>query len=350
MIRVTQLTGPGLDDLLTKTFFAYRQGLLRQAQPPLPVPARNLNMLSFLGALGWARPLDRLRLRNLYHASGEGLSASRRGDVDSALEAFQRAEETLDLLETGSPAWHLGVSGYEAAVADLDFRQGFSDRARERLDRVMDADLELENRGLPVRQIHRIQQGHNLSRIHRRLGRGETALELCGVLIAYTAGCVGTLPFHRDWRPRALQAVPRNLRQMMIHEILGDAAGFIVTGNAAAKEWGDFIAASHLAQKPLGACFPQAQLVLRAQASRLADDPAGYLQSLERFFRFGIRDCFVLWYLLIIEWMDFCFEMNTPRAREIHSAILRDSAKWVQLPPFLRARLPVLPQAQRSVA
>jgi hypothetical protein len=313
------------------------------------MPSRDFDALKFLGTLGWVPLEERLRLRNLHLACGDGLSAARQGRLDEAWHHYQQAEEHLGRLEGGArTAWLLGVSTYEAGVAYLDFRCGDSRHASERLDRAMDADLELEQTGLPVMQMHRIQQGHNLARMDLRLGRREAAVGLAGLLLAYMERRIDRLPYHRNWQSRSLQAVPRRLLQTMIHEVIGETATFIATGETPTEEWHTLLAAS-LCPDPETSFFPQVQYALRARYDRLMGDPEGYLRNLERFFHLGIRRCHLLWYAMMVELVCFCGEVGTRHSGQVLEMILHDSAKWKGLPTFLRPCFDA-PAAQRTVA
>jgi tetratricopeptide (TPR) repeat protein len=344
--------GPGseLDVLLLETFHAYRRGLLRQPLPHSSMPPRDFDALMFLGTIGWIPLADRLQLRGLGHDCGQGLTAARQGRFDESIRHYKQAREHLDRLQDGTrPAWLLGVSTYRSGVAYLDFRRGFAQQAREHLDRAMDADLELEQMGLPVMQMNRIQQGHNLARMEFRLRGRRSAIALAAALLAYLEGQIKDLPYHRDWGPKGLRAVPRGVLEAMIHQILGETAGCIVTGEAPPEEWSVLIETSRLRGDPETAVSPQAQYALRAQRNLLMNDPEGYLRDLERFFRFGIGYCHRLWYAVMVEWVDFCREADTHRSRQVRDVILRDSAKWKGLPSFLRDRLGH-PAARRGVA
>lgn len=339
-----------LDTLLLAAFHAYRRGLLRQPQTPSPMPPRDFDALLFLGTIGWVPPESRRQLRDLDQACGKGLTAARQGLLPESAGHYQRAEEHLGRLREGPrPAWLLGFATYQSGVAYLDFRRGSLRQARERLDLSMDSALELERSGLPVMQMNRIQQGHNLSRIEMRLGRRDSAIALAAALLAYLEGQIDDLPYHRDWWPKGLQAVPRSVQETMIHQILGETAGYIVTGEAPSKEWSALIEISRLRKEAGTAVSPQAQYALRAQSNRLMGDAEGYLRELERFFRLGIRHCHRLWYALMVELVDFCREVDTRRSRQVRDVILRDSARWKNLPLFLRDRLD-RPAVRRSVA
>ena len=328
-----------LDGFLTKAFYAYRQGLLRQPQPHTPMPPRDFDALKFLGTVGWVSLEDRLHLRNMHIYCSKGLSAAREGRLDDSLVHYEQARQRLDLLEDSQLAWLLGASSYQAGIAYLDFRRGYVELAHERLDSAMDADSKLEQVGLPIMQLHRIQQGHNLARMALRLGRRETAIGLAGILLAYMERRTDDLPYHRDWSSKLLQAVPRSLLKAMIHQIIGETAGYIVTGEEPMEEWRVLLEACRLCQDPETAIFPQVQYALKAQHERLVDDPESYLRNLERFFHLGIRHCHLLWYAVIIELVGFCREVDTRHSCKVLDIILRDSAKWKGLPPFLRDRL-----------
>jgi tetratricopeptide (TPR) repeat protein len=331
--------GSDLDLALMEVFRAYRQGLLRQPQPNLLMPPRDFDALRFLGTIGWSSPENRLRLRKLHIACGKGLSASRQGRHDEALRHYDAAKRQLDDLKDSRLAWFLGVSTYESGIAYTDFRCGCAERARERLDRAMNADSQLEEAGLPVMQVHRIQQGHNLVRMDLHLGRREVAIELAGSLSAYMERRIDTLPYHRNWSYRLLQAVPRALLQAMIHQIIGETAGHVVTGERPAEEWRILIEGCRLCESPGAAIFPQVHYALQAQYNRLSGASQDYLHSLERFFRFGIRDCHLLWYAMMIELVGFCRELDTRHSWYIREVILRDSVKWKGLPFLLRRHL-----------
>jgi hypothetical protein len=338
-----------LDVLLVKAFQSYRQGLLRQSRPPPVLPLRDFGALRFLGTVGWLPLAERSLLRKLETCCSEGLAAARQRRLDDASADYEQAQEYLDRLEKGTRlAWLLGASTCQAGVAYLDFLRSKVERARERLDRSMDADLALEQAGLPVMQLHRLQQGHNLVRMEFKSGRRETAIRHAGVLLAYMEGQTDGLPYHRGWRSRSLQALPRRLMQTMIQESLGETASYIATEGTAA-EWRVLIAASRLCRDPESAVFPQAQYALRAQHHHLRNDPDGYLGNLEHFFRAGIRNCPLLWYVLMVELVGFCLEADTHHSRQIRDAILRDSAKLKGMPSCLRAALNG-PEAQRDIA
>ncbi|HXO40093.1 MAG TPA: hypothetical protein VN999_01495, partial [Thermoanaerobaculia bacterium] len=172
MSRPSPGTETALDSLLIEAFNAYREGLRRRPRVRPSMPPRDFDALMFLGTIGQVKPQDRLWLRRLRIACGRGLGAAREGRLDESLLSYLQAAESLDRLLRGSRAgWLVGVSTYQAGVAYLDLRRGCAERARERLELAMDADLELERTGLPVAQMHRIQQGHNLVRMDLRLGR-----------------------------------------------------------------------------------------------------------------------------------------------------------------------------------
>jgi tetratricopeptide (TPR) repeat protein len=333
-------SGSKLDSLLMKVFQAYREGLRVKHQSHSPMPPRDFDALKFLGTVGWVPLGERLQLHNLHIACSKGLTAARQGRLDDALAYYEQAREHLDLLQDDLRlGWFLGVSTYQAGVAYLNFRSGCIERACECLDLAMDADLELERAGLPVMQMHRIQQGHNLVRMDVRLGRRQVAVGRAGLLLAYMERRTAVLPYHHDWLSKSLQAVPRSIIRSMIHQIIGETAGFIVTGDAAAKEWQELIKASLLYRDPENAVLPQMQYALWAQYDRLEGNPEGYLCNLDRFFSFGIRQCHLLWYAVMVEVVGFCGHLNTSLARQVRDVIVRDSVKWKGLPLFLRARL-----------
>lgn len=342
--------GTGLDALLTNAFHAYRLGLRRQPRPESQVPPRGFDRLKFLGTIGWIPVEQRLRLDRLHSVCAKGLFATRDGRLDTAVAYYGRAGELLEYLAGGTRlTWFLGVSTYEAGLAYLDFRRERVELARERLDRAMDADLELEQAGLPVMLMHRIQQGHNLTRMDLRLGQRAAAFELGGTLAAYMERCVDTLPFHRNWGYRSLQAVSRSMLRSMIHQIIAELAGHIVTGRAPEEEWLALVEAARLRQDPETAVSPQVQFALRAQYHRWAGAPEDYLRDLERLFSLGIRHCHLLWYAVLVELVDFCRELDTRPSLQVRDVLLRDSAKWKEFPPFLRDRLEG-PAPRRHVA
>jgi len=78
------------------------------------------------------------------------------------------------------------------------------------------------------------------------------------------------------------------------------------------------------------------QLALRAQQDLLKNDLKGYLRHLERFFRLGIRQCHLLWYVVIVGLTCFCREVDTCHSQQVGDMILRDSTKWKGLPSYLR--------------
>jgi tetratricopeptide (TPR) repeat protein len=328
-----------LDTLLVQCFQSYRNGLRRQAQSCPTAPSQNVDLIKLLCIIDRIPLKERLYLRHINTVCKKGLVAARRGYLDEARAHYQQTKEYFHHLEGGSRLARLfAVSTYEAGMAYFDFRLGHIEQARERLDHAMDADLELEQSDLPMMQMHRIQQGHNLARMARQMGQRQMALELTGLLLAYMGKKIETLPYHREWRPKSLRLLPRGLLRPMIYQLAGDAASLIVTGDAPAEEWHILIEASRLCGEQELVILPQVRYSLQAQRDRLAGLPESYLMNLGRFFGFGIRYCHLLWYSIMLGFLDFCREINTNISRRVGEAIVRDSAKWKGLSLPLRLR------------
>jgi hypothetical protein len=339
-----------LDSLLARAFSAYCQGMRWQPLADVLLSHRDFERLRFLGTLGWMPLASRLALSKLRIVCNKGLIAARQGYVGESRMHYEAAKRYLDLLVDVPLVSLLGSSTYDSGVAYLDFRCGSLKESREHLDRAMDADLVLEQIGLPVMQMHRIQQGHNLVRMGLRAGDHGSAIRLAGELWAYMEHQIGELPYHHDWRPRSMVAVPRRLRRAMIQQIIGETASFIVINDASAESWGVLIEASRLCQSPEAAIFPQVQYALLAQYSRLRDDLERYLLNLEQFFCRGICHCSLLWCAVLVGLLDFCGEFGTPGSLRVRDLILCDLGKLKSLPPLFRGRLgiPLLAQVSFS--
>lgn len=188
-------------------------------------------------------------------------------------------------------------------------------------------------------QAHHIQQGHNLSRMAFQTGQRDEALRLGGLLVGYLEGRSETLPFHRDWLPGQLLHVPRSLRRSMIHQVVGEMANRITTGLVGDSEWHLLIGSANLLPSAEHAVFPQVQVGLRAVAHRLSGDESAYLDCAEEFFAYGIRECHLLWYSLLLDLIDFCGEHRSSGALKLRDMLYRDSKKWKGFPPFLQQRM-----------
>lgn len=332
-------SGSASDTLVIKVFHSYRRGLVRCAENQAQFVPRNYDTFVFLGTIGWLPPKGRLQLRKLSIACGNGLTAARQGRLEESTLQYEKAKNHLDEMANYTRlGWLLGASIYEAGIAYLDFKCRRVLSAIDRLDRAMDADLELELKGLPVMQMNRIQQGHNLARLDFKLGRRESAIDLVGMLLAYLERQADTLPFHHSWRPRSLRAVSCDILKAMIHQIIGETVSLMADGGASAAEWHRLVYASRLVSEPEKAIFPQIQYALRAQSALITNDFESYLQNLECFFCPGIRHVHLLWYALMVGFMDFCREAETQHSRQVSEVIARDSLKWRGLPVFLRDR------------
>lgn len=343
--------GSTTDTLLLAAFNAYRQGLCRQPQPVLPLPLRDFNALRFHGTLGWVPLAERLDLRAVFASSNEAVSAAHQGRLDTALHHCERATAQLDALRQRTRlAWLQGVSGFQPAAAYVDYRLGDWESAAGRLGCAMDASLELEEAGLPVMQMHRIQQGHNLLRMDLRRGQRADAVRLAGLLAAYLEQRLDGLPFHRGWRPRSLRAVPRSLLRLMIHQVVSETCVAIVTGKTPAREWRILIDASRLHGDPSLAVHPQVQHALRLQAARSQNDPEAYLRGLDRLFCLGIRDCHQLWYAVLADLVEFLSELETRGSQRVRDLILRDSSHWKGVPRQLRGHFAALREPIESSA
>ena len=332
-------------ELLARAFHSYRQGLRRSDSDLSEFPQRDYDSLMFLGTIGWIPSRDRLPLRRLFRACSYGLTFARKGQLTEAALDYARAGDLLQQLKQGSMLGYLvALSTYGSGIAYLDFRCGQPIAARYQLDQAMDADLELEIAGLPVMQMHRIQQGHNISRMDFHAASRRNAVELVGHLTSYMESQTCSLPYHRMWRPKFVKAVARTRLQAMIYQVLGETAFQIATSHSPNQEWRWLINATSLCIEPRLAISPQAQYALRAQAALLDRQAKDYLENLEQFFSLGIQKAPLLWYALMAEFLDFCIETGTPLSTQIAEIITRDSSKWNGFPERLKFRF------QRHVA
>lgn len=326
--------GSSLDTLLIEVFQSYRYGLLRRPAPPFP--PRNLSSIVFLSTIEQIPLKERAALSRLSRVCEEGLAAARQGQLEAASDHFKRAQLYFDAMaEVGRLARLLGVSTYQPSVAYLDFKSdGFEDASR-RLDLAMDADLELELSGWLFMQARRIQQGHNMARMDFLRNRRSVAIGLTGDLVAYMEGRIDRLGYHCGWRPRFLQEVPKDVLRFLIREIVGETVGRIVTGGSSEEEWRHLISATRLFQNSDSTILPQAQYALLAQSKRLSGKAEDYLDNVKQFFGLGIRRCHLLWYAMLIEFFNFCKEVDTSCSRQIREVIKRDSSKWKDFPSYL---------------
>jgi hypothetical protein len=323
-----------LDLQLKVTFDSYRRGLTQPRAPSLPYP--NLSRLLFLETLDRLILKERADLHRLASATNEGLAAARQDQLEIASHHFARAQVHLEAMSKGRRLpWLLGVSTLQPGIAYLNLKMGLPEESRRYLNGAMEADLELERYGLSLMQVRRIQQGHNLVRIDFLMRRRSTAIELAGDLVAYTEGRIDKLPYHRNWRPKDLRNIPSETLRFLIREIIGDAAGRVVTGGSLEEEWRILIFATRLNQNSANTICPQAHHALLAQARLLSGEPENYLLNINHFFEVGIRHCHSLWYAAMVEFCRFCSELDTELSRKIHEVVKRDSLKIKRFPLFL---------------
>lgn len=328
----------GVQQAVVRAFNSYRRGLARRPADAGCLPARDFAMLYLSGSIGTVPVRERRLLRELKSYCFAGLELARQGRVEPAEELYERARPVLARLREGSEVNHLlGISAYQSSIAYWFSKRGEWRAAEERLLLAMDADCELEQLGFPVMQLHRVQQGHNLVRLRLYRRRRPDAVELAAHLYNYVEGRETALPYHRDWRPETIRAVPDDLARSILLSLLSELASFLCTGSDREEEWALFFRHARLGGEAPAALFPQARDYLLARRALGAADDEAYLGELDRFFRGGIRDCPGLWYAALVDFRDWCSEKPWDVARKVRALLTGDAAKWRGVPPHLAA-------------
>jgi hypothetical protein len=326
-----------------RIFLSYRAGLLSKPEPP-SVPTTNFKVLLFHVILNNFSPAERLRLRSVLLPSSKGLMATRqsRGEKGATQETtlaqsrlhFDQARRNLEEMKTPRPAVLLATSTLEAAEAYLDYCLGYFDLARQHLSVALEADRILEERyGYSFLQAHRVQTVHNMFRIALKEGRREQALSLGGHIIAFLEGYGDSLPVHHTW---AAHRMPSSLRADMLTQIANEMAPVLL--GVSNTDWEIFKTCTGVAVRSDSNSSRIHNWLLLKNALMEADNRR-YFDLLIEFLpkgRFGL-EC--VWYSVVVDFIAFCSREDTRASRFVRNAILRDSAKWPNLPRAFQERL-----------
>ncbi len=328
--------------LAERLFKAYRKGLLLRPPGLWESRARPFDVL--FRQLFWLKVpvLERVPVAKIWRLGFQGVRLSRESRLEEACAVFREGWAELERVELSPQGLLLAITFLESAHAYLDYKQGSFDRARDRVLRSMEADLQLEaDADFNLLELHRIQSAQNLMRIDLKAGEPRRALDLAGRILAYTEGFLTSLPVHHSWQSeKILVRTPRPIRRALIGQVANDVALAFVSLHSADLE-SEFLAHSAVAWyfEEAGVLHEQLRLWFLARQAFHREHWDRYLELLLDFLPAGRGDIQTIWYSTMIDLLAVCRSLDSQAALGLHDRILLDVPKWSGVPRPLQALL-----------
>lgn len=325
-----------------RLFAVYREGLLnKEGANPKDYHPRFQVLLRHL--LANQLPLsERLPVRRVWGASFQGLHLAREGRLEAAAACLDSGRQALAKTRSSAVGQLMATSVLESALAYLDYRQTRFDQARARLLRSLDDDLALvQDEGLGLLEVHRIQSAQNLMRLEFRVGRAEVACSIGGSILGYLENLTSGVSVHHSWCREALMCAPRAVRRAMVTQV-GNEMALALAKMANSIGWERFSEelGSHLPYFEGGeALHPRVQHWVFLKRAFEEGDWQQYLVLLGGLLPEGRKDVPAIWYSSVLDFLRFCRMYGSPVSLQIRAGILRDSTKWPGFPSSLRSCL-----------
>lgn len=333
-------------NILRRTFEAYRRGVIRKSKTLgeessfATTRSHDWNTLELNALLGLV-PLQQRRLyRSAVKASYQAFLTAREGRLEKARDRFERAWDVFDMLDDG-PGQLITLVALESNRAYLEYRLEEWATARQRLTSALDGSLRLERDfRLSLYQIHRIQVGHNLARMAWRRGRMIEAARLCGEAIAYLEGRILSPSYHHGWLPDRIEWVPRSLARAMALQVAREA---LTKFSCRDNDFDWFVFLSPLVKQPAPEStrflLEPVWLFLNAVSARLKGDFIEYFYYLEQALPAGPRVLQSAFYAMMLDFTRVCVASKDSFAKQVASAVIRDSKKWKKVPSSVATAL-----------
>lgn len=297
------------DELLQKTFLSYQQGCAKNhhisSQISGDIFSETLQTLKSRNL-----PLcDQLLLRRYDNAREQGLLAARHGQLAVAQHLFEEARIPLEMGKISNEGKLLHQSFLEQSEAYLDYRQNNFEQVYDRTDAALGLDVVLESEyGYDILLMHRIQLLHNLVRTEARRMNFEKAIILASELLNYLNGNLESLPTPHPWGFESLTHQPQELVCAMFAQIASEVA-LILAAQSRNKVHHLFkIVAEymHLSANNRHFCHPRAHSWFLVKLAIAQNNIDSFLQRAANFLAEGVADTPLLWYSIILDWLDLC--------------------------------------------
>lgn len=266
------------------------------------------------------------------------LKTAREGKYAIAEYIFSDLEKILQT-KVFSSMGHLVVrSGYEAAVAYLDYRCERFDSGTEHIYRAITCDETLERTyGLTHYHLHRLRQILNLVRLKRRRGESQEALYLGNALMDYLEQNISALPFPTAWDTQCLDQLPYTAKNFLFEQAMCEIM-YLIIGQVhdLGAHWLAQIS-KHTTVTTSSRCqlSPQAHLWLAAKRALQAHHLTHFCELILPLLAAGPTASLWFWQGIVIDLLLLCKDLSSEPANLLVQTITQDmpSWRWSTLPP-----------------
>lgn len=265
------------------------------------------------------------------------LKACREGKYAIAEYLFADIAKFLDTQALSPMGRLVAQSGYEAAVAYLDYRHERFERGTEHIYRALACDEALEQTyGLTHYHLRRLRQVVNFVRLKRRQGEGQEVLLLGNALMDYLEQKTTSLPFPTTWDSRCLDHLPLLAKNFLFEQAMCEIM-FLIVGQE--DHYPDWLAqiSEHTTVTASSHCqlSPQAHLWLQAKRALQERHLTHFCEMILPLLAEGPTKSLWFWYGCVIDVVLLCRDLAGEPAELLVQTITEDMPawRWSKFPP-----------------
>jgi hypothetical protein len=269
---------------------------------------------------------EQLLMRVSSRARANALAAARKHHLQSARLALDQSDRILASPHL-QPESRLLVHTFHAAVlAYYEYKAGRIDRARSQIFQALAIDETLITQyNYTILELHRVQLGHNLMRIHIRCNEFLTATQLCVLLLTYLEGDRPSWPLSAQTTGADPALIPKPLCAAMFAQITGELALLLAARPRQEcqslfrpfKAHAEFNATTHCRH------HQRAHEWFSTKWALLQGEDETYLEQAAALLRAGPGEIPLLWQTAAADLYRYCCDQTSDAASELAAVIAR---------------------------
>lgn len=282
-------------------------------------------------------PAEQELLQRCSRYRSAALQACREGKYAIAKYLLADTERLIQEGTFSPPGRLIAQSGYEAAIAYLDYRCGRFEIGTEHIYRALACDEKLEDMyGLTRYHMHRMRLLINLIHLKRYQGEEIAALRLSLALIDYLEQKASSLPYPTTWDSQCLDHLPFAAKNLLFEMAMCEMMFLIVGQEHHLTEWPAFLSRhTHATASSFCQLSPRAHLWLQAKQALQEHKLDRFCEIATPLIAAGPGELLWLWHGIAMDVVILCKDLVSEPAALLLQSITDDmsSWRWSKFPP-----------------
>lgn len=285
---------------------------------------------------------DKLTFNRLNAIRTQGINAARAGDFVTAEKCLSSVHSRLLVDRISDQGSLIYKSLLKAAESYLDYKYGNFEEAREQTFEALKIYEHLEEEyKYEIIFLRRLQLVCNLVRLEGRSMNYERAIELACHLLNYLQGNSDVISIPGSWGYEPIARQSPKLISATYALIVGEIAEiFAGKQDQHQKDLFAIIAAElKLQNDDSQQCHRRAYSWLFVKQAFINKNIPEFLEMSSCWLSEGRADTPLLWYAIVIDWIDLLDRLNLPKKELFRQKIIEDANTWQNCPPHFLSLL-----------